>query len=220
MATYQYIQVGLVLMEFLAFLCGIINFKKINNSFWKWFVYYLGFIVAGETVGLLLLYAFHNGTASRDVYNYVVIPVEFLFFCWLYYRYFISNPRLRIWPLAGAAIYAVSWLTDSFFVPGMMIWLFTFSYLVGVVVLLVLTILFFTRFMESKEILHYKNNMMFWISLGLLIFYIITSPYFALRSALYKDNRQIFWIYFYIQFGVNYLMYTLFGLSFVWAKTR
>jgi hypothetical protein len=62
--------------------------------------------------------------------------------------------------------------------------------------------------------------MMFWVCLGLMLFYIGTIPFFAFRKVLYVEHRDFFYVYWYIQFGLNYLMYLLFILSFVWGRPK
>lgn len=220
MKTYQYIQFGLVAAELFAFLSGVYYYQKVKNSYWKWFVFYLGFIVAGEIAGLSTLYYFNNGSLSRDIYNFVIIPCEFLFFIWLFWRYMKKERKFTIWPLIAAVLYAVSWIVNTFFLPDLTIWFFEVSYLTGVVVILVLVMLFFIRFVNADEVTAYKNNILFWVSLGLLVFYLVTSPYFALRTMLYRSNKELFWVYYYVQFAANYFMYIIFAFSFKWAKQQ
>ena len=219
MKTYTIVQIGLVIMEAIACIAGIINWKKIKHTYWKWFVVYLGAIVLCEIIGLSLLYLFKNAGGSRDFYNYFVIPFEFLFLIWLYYQYF-KDEKARYIPVAGAIIYLGSWVINLTIFPDLNFWAMPLPYLVGVIILLLLVILFFFRLVYSDEILGYKRNMMFWVSLGILIFYLVTSPFFGLRQMLYDKYRDIFWIYFYAQFAVNYMMYMFSTIGFLWSKPR
>ncbi len=219
MKTYQLVQYGLVIMEAIAFLIAVFHWQKVKNSYWKWFVVYLGIIVLSEIAGLTLLYHFKLVWSSRNLYTYFVIPLEFLFFFWLYFRYY-ENRSARYWPLVGAVIYAVAALVNFIFYPHTNIGLFPFSYMLGIILVLALAILFFYQLMVGNELLGFKYNTMFWVSLGLLIFYLVSSPYFGLRQLLYAKYRDIFWIYYYIQFGVNYLMYIFFCIAFIWGKAR
>jgi hypothetical protein len=219
MPLYKILQFGLVGMEALACMAGIMHWKKIRTTYWKWFVVYLGVIVISEIIGLSLLYMFENGGASRDLYNYFVIPLEFLFFFWLYYRYFETS-RARYLPLAGTALYVCAWLVNLVIYPGLNFWEMPLPYLAGVIVMLLLVIAYFSRLIFSDKILAYKTDIMFWVSVGVLVFYLVSSPYHGLRWILYYKYPDLFWIYFYTQFAVNYLMYTFFTIGLIWGNPR
>jgi hypothetical protein len=219
MPAYKITQYGLVAMELLAFLTGCYRLKTLRLTYWQWFVYYLGFIAVGEMAGLTLLYGLRLPEFSRGWYNYFVIPVEFLFFYWLYYQYFKPGNK-KYWPLYGAAIYSLSWLVHIFIFDQVNFWSIPFSYMAGVVTVLLLTIVFFADLVVRNKILNFRLNMMFWVSLGLLVFFLVSSPFLGFRNELYSKYRNIFWLYYYIQFGVNYLMYLFFIIALVWGKPR
>lgn len=212
-------QIGLLVLEATACIIGFLNWKKIKTSFWKWFAVYLAVIAICEITGLFLLYFFKETIPSRNLYNYFVIPLEFLFFYWLYYRYYKDKSEKKL-ALASLIIYLPVFVISVIFFDDVTIWLFPFSYLAGIIMLLILIIIFFFRLMRSRQILHFKEDMMFWVSLGLLVFYVVSSPYFGLKQFLYQKHKDVFWIYYYIQFVVNYLMYLFFCFAFIWGKPR
>jgi hypothetical protein len=219
MSMVKTLQIGLIAMEALACSAGLLNWRKFKNSYAKWFVIYLALIAVSELIGISLTYIFQEYSLNKSLYNYFVIPLEFLFFCWLYYQHF-KNSNQKYWPMTGAILYFTSWLINIILLPTLRFWSVPFSYLIGVIVLLVLVIAFFSAFMSSNEILGYRSDLLFWISLGLLIFYVVSSPFYGLRLALYKEHPNLFWLYYYIQFGANYLMYLFFSIALIWGKPR
>jgi hypothetical protein len=224
MRLYQWLQLGLVGMELLACLAGCFHWHKLRHSYWKWFVVYLGIIVLGEATALTALYVFKAGSLSNIIYVYIIIPLEFLFFYWLYFRYFAARTG-KWWPLMGAGIYVASWAVQLLLKQPPVFWQQPLSYLVGIVVMMVLVIRFFVQFVSGEEILGYRQlgyrqHMMFWVSVGLLVFYLVSSPFWALRVELAVKYRHLFWIYYYVQFAVNYLMYLFFAIAFIWGKPR
>ena len=219
MRTYQLIQIGLTFLEAAAFITGLFYWNKVKTSYWKWFVVYLGAIVLGEAAGLLLLYKFREPVISRNLYIYFIIPMEFLFFLWLYGRYYAGKKAAYL-IFAAMGLYLVVFLVNVIFLPGTTIWFFPISYLLGVVLLLLLSVIFFLQLISSDAILGYRKEMIFWVSLGLLVFYLVSSPYFGLKQLLYDKYRGIFWIYYYIQLGCNYLMYLFFCCAFIWGQPR
>lgn len=219
MDTVSIIQLGLNFFELLACVTGFVYWRKINKSYWKWFPVYLGVIVMIELTGKLLMNVYDDREANLALYNYFGIPIQFLFFFWLFYRFF-KTEKLRRWPIAGLAIYLACWMAERFFLTVTRTWFMSFSYTVGNIILLVLIILFFIKFINSDEILKYKQSMMFWVSLGLLAFYLGTFPYYALRNTLFDNYKQLANVYFYISFGLDYLMYILFTIAFIWGRPK
>ncbi len=219
MDTVSVIQFGLIFFELLACVIGFIYWKKIRNTYWRWFPVYLGLIVMIELTGKVLLDVFDDRASNIALYNYFGIPIQFLFFIWLFYCIF-KNKKIKRWPIVGLVTYLGAWITERFFLTDTRTWFMSFSYTVGNAILLILIILFFIKFINSDEILDYKQSMMFWVSLGLLLFYLGTFPYYALRNTLHDNYRQLFNIYFYTSFILDYAMYILFSIAFIWGKAK
>jgi hypothetical protein len=219
MKAYEVLQRAQVAAEAIAFLAGIINWHKVKNTYWKWFVYYCGLIVLCETTGLLITYYYMEILAGRNFYNYFVIPLEFFFFFWLFFKD-LKKGNKHHWPLSCALVYCIAFLVNGFIFPDVLFWSVPVSYMVGVISLLILSLLFFILLARGGDILNYKTNMMFWVCLGVLVFFLISSPFFALRQTLWAKYRDVFWPYYYLQFAVNYLMYLFFATAFIWGKTR
>ncbi len=60
--------------------------------------------------------------------------------------------------------------------------------------------------------------MLFWVSLGLLLYYLGTFPYYGLRNTFVKDFHDVFVTYTYIEYFLNSLMYLMFTISFIWGN--
>lgn len=60
--------------------------------------------------------------------------------------------------------------------------------------------------------------MLFWISLGLLIYYLGAFPYYGMRNVLAKEYKEIYITYGYIIYVLDILMYVMFTISFIWGK--
>lgn len=212
---------GLIFLELLACITGFVYWKKIKDTYWKWFPFYLGILFLTEIAGQILRLVFDDNETNTAIYRYFGIPIQFLFFFWLFYCYFSNlNKKDRIWPPIGAAIYILSWLTEWFFFEKVRWWFMSFSYTIGNIMLLVLVILFFIRFINSEMILKYKQSMMFWVCLGLLIFYLGAFPYFALRNTLFYNFRSVFDVYSYVSLGLDYLMYICFIIAFICSRPK
>lgn len=210
------------IFELTACIAGFVCWNKIRHTYWRWFPVYLAIIVLAELTGEYLLHVEKNLELCINLYSYFTIPAEFIFFYWVFYKYFNSiGSNNNRWPLYAAAIYLICWLIDSLYIKGKMKLLFdSFSYTMGNILLLVLILSFFIKFIKSEELLKYRSNNMFWVCLGLLVFYLGSLPFYGIRTTLYRQYRDIFYLYWYIQFGLGYLMYLFFTISFIWGKPK
>lgn len=218
MDKYFWLKIVLNSFELLAFVAGLIRWKKIRHSYWKWFVLYLGLILLTELVAKYVGYGLRRPKLNAAIYFYFGLPLQFLFFCWLFYKWFTG--KRKIWPIACAVVYVLCWLADFLFLREKRLWFSSFSYTAGNMVLLVLIIMFFIRFINSREILLYKSSMMFWVCLGLLTFYLGTFPFYALRNTLYYHYKQLFYPYWDVSFVLNFLMYIFFAIAFIWGRPK
>jgi len=209
----QYILYGL---ELTACITGIIFWVKIKNSFLKWFPVYLGFIVLAEQSGNWLHYI-KEDQIKGNLITYFVIPVEFLFFYWVYYKTAVTDSGRRL-VIYCTGIYAAGFILDLLFFIGKEYYFMSFSYCIGNLALLIIIIAFFIQFAKSDKIIHFKTELLFWISLGLLIFYLGTLPYFGLLLLLYDEYREVYYVYSNLMFVCNCIMYSLFSIGFICTK--
>jgi hypothetical protein len=194
--------------ELLACIVGFVCWIKIKDTYWRWFPVYLALIVLVEITAEYFLHVKKNLVLNNGIYQYFGLPLEFLFLYWLFYR----------WPLIAAAIYLACWLLDIFYLGQLSLYFESISYIIGTIMLTVLLLIFFINFSKSDAILKYQSSMMFWVCIGLMIFYVGTLPFYGLRTTLYHLDKHFFYAYWYIQFVLNYLMYTLFVVAFIWGK--
>ncbi len=211
-------QYATIFMEFASFLTGLFYWKKIKNTTWKWFVVYLGFIVGGELICNYLSTTIYINNVN-DIFNYITIPVEFLFLYWLYYQHAI-NKKTKLLAITCCLLYGLSFAADQYFFQGKRFLFDSFSYCMGNLLLLLLIISFFVEFSKGNEILHFKSSLIFWVSLGSLVFYLGTLPYFGLIHLLYDKHRTIFNYYTYLFFVFDWIMYLLFIIGFIKWKPK
>jgi hypothetical protein len=211
---YTWIKYGLNFFEILACVIGFLHWKKIRKTYWKLFPVYLFLIVCVELTGKLL-----NKGFNVILYSYFGIPLTFLFFFWLFSKYF-ENRKERKWPLIGMAIYCLAWLGEMFFFNEADPSFISFTYTFGNVILAVFVLLFFLRFISSDDILGYRSNMMFWVCCGLLIFYLGSLPLYGLWNTLSNDYKTVFNVYWIVHMVLNYTMYIFFSIAFIWGKPK
>lgn len=203
----------LLFCEFIALVAGLLMYKSLNKSYWKWFIIYLGYIFIYEIVTHLLKVEFKYKIGVFQ--SYVHIPLEYLFLFWLFAYKSLKNKTLFWWL---SILFLISLVIDNYIKPKG----FSFMSLnttVGNLFLLILVMLEFLNQIKSDMIMSFKENKMFYINIGVTLFYIGNMPFFA----LYFDILEIpkYWNNYYIYFMVsNCLMYLLFAASFVWGKVK
>ena len=190
---------------------ALLHWPKLKNSYWKWFVTYL--------CTLFLIEAFskwglkNNPSYRAYLYDFFGIPIQFLFFYWLYAVKSLKNSGL-FWMCI--LLYSLS------FVPYFMLFskgsiVFSLSYTVGNVLLMWMVFLEIFKQIKSEKILLFRSNFMFYINIGIMLFYIGTLPFFSFYGLILKNENL--WLSYYIFFMVaNHIMYLLFICAFVWGK--
>ena len=210
---------GLNLTELLACIAGFLHWKKLRTTYWKWFPFYLAIIFITELTAKYFLYGMNRPDLNGKLYLYFGIPVQFLFFFWLFKQYY-QQTSIRNWPYIGAVCYVISWVIDLVCFTQSRLWFMSFSYTIGNIILLLFILTFFIRTIRSDEILRIRQDIMFWTCLGLLTFYLGTLPFFGLYNTLNEKYPRIFDLYWYIQLGLDYLMYLFFMMAFICGKPK
>jgi hypothetical protein len=219
MNIYLKLAILLNVFELTACIAGFLNWKKIKNSYWKWFPVYLAVIVAVEIVAELVNHVWKNRAINHHLYFYFAIPLQFLFFFWLFSRWHTSVKEKR-YCYIGAGIYIAAWIVEFFVLSQSRLSFLSFSYTIGNIVLLLLILRFFIIFINSNLILGYRSEMMFWVCLGLLVFYLTTLPFFGLWNTLADKYSSFFNNYYIVQLCLDCLMYLFFTIGFMLGKWK
>lgn len=199
------------LFELGALITGILFYKKFKNSYFRYFIYYLGIIVCCEIAAYFLNEA-KMYEPKNALYDFIVLPLEFLFFHWFYYQ--SGNKKGKVVVIICSAVYIISWVADQLYFKNAKTVFMSLTYSVGSMTLLVLLLSYFNQIISGNEILHFKTDIRFWVSLGILIFYLGTLPYFGLRNVLFTQYNELFRSYTWVMIFLDYAMYLLFAVGF------
>ncbi|WP_257621348.1 hypothetical protein [Chryseobacterium sp. NKUCC03_KSP] len=205
------LQHSMRISEGIAALASILFYKKIKDSYYKYFSLFLILIFCCELFGK---YGSEYISYSKNAfYNYFVIPLEFIFLYWLYAYKSLKNKKL-FWIFT--AIFLLSYIPNElFFLKNKQI--FSFNYTFGSLLLMFLVVMEYYKQINSDNILNFAKNRMFYINLGVTLFYIGTLPFWTFYFQLleHKDLWDLYFNYFLIS-GI--MMYLLFASSFIWGK--
>jgi len=206
----------LFFFEVLACVTGIFYYNKVKNTHWKLFSMYLVFIVLSELAGYYLS-IHHQMAINLNFFNYFEIPVEFIFFFCMFYLTARKNSQ-RLLPFLCTVIYLVFWLIDIFYFSKKTHVFYSVSYTIGNLLLLILILRFFILLATSDEIITFRQNMLFWVSLGLLFFYLGSFPYYGLLNKFGPKYPELTYQYKFVVYGLNSLMYLMFTVSYICGK--
>lgn len=204
---------GLLIAEFLAMLAGFITWKKWKNSYLKWLPVYL--------IVITILEIWHFAFTYLHLYNYanpayvIVVPFEMLFISWFFYK--TLNTKSRSITLAGAAIYIAALVLEKTLFQNNTYYFQSLSYTIGNLFILIYLIIFFIELVKSANIFTFKRLTVFWIACGMLVFYLGTFPFYGLYNELAKD-LDVFMPVAWVATALNYCMYLLFTIGFIWGK--
>lgn len=207
----KFIYESLFWSEGIAALISVCYYKQIKNQYWKYFVFYLIFIFLCECIGKWgENFIDYN---KQAFYNYFVIPVQFIFFFWLYAAKSFEKQKTF---LALSAIYLLSFIPSEFILDTDNV-MFSINYTLGCLILMILVIMEYYKQINSSSILNFNKNPMFYINLGVTLFYIGTLPFWTFFPFIrnYKEIYNIYFSYFLLS-GI--VMYLLFSISFIWGK--
>lgn len=206
----EFIQNSMLFSEGLAAFVALLYYNRLKEIQWKLFAIYLVIIFLGEAYSKWGNFIHFT---KAQYYNYLLMPIQFIFFYWLYAAKSLGKPKL-FWILS--ILYLLSFIPNElYFVKNKIV--FAFNYTLGCLMLMLLVIMEYYKQITSQDILNFYKNKMFYINLGITLAYIGTLPFMTFMSLLvkYKEIWDIYFSYFLIS---GFVMYILFASSFIWGK--
>ena len=210
--------------ELLAAIIATLFFFKYRHTYMKYFLFLLWFIFLSELfaqyihdnkIESLLYFKESNGKYYNHwVYN-ILDTLSFLIYYYIFYNSLktIKHKKVvKIFTMLYILFSIFNWIFVQDFLSEMQSYLF----IIGAIFLIVTIILYFIELLKSEMVLIFHKNLLFWISIGLLIYYAGSIPFAAEYNgyALIPGIHELFLIV-YILATTMYLTFT-FGL--IWSK--
>ncbi|NJM80357.1 MAG: hypothetical protein HC854_13430 [Flavobacterium sp.] len=112
-------------LEILASLIAILYYKCLKHTYWKWFTIYLIIVfLLDVTIAKDIL---ELPIKKQIIYAYVVIPIQFIFFFWLYAYKSLKRKEL-FWIFLSA--YILSFIPVELYFAKLKV-IFSFNYTIG-----------------------------------------------------------------------------------------
>lgn len=212
---FIYFIYALLLFECTAMCTAWLCFKQQPKEM-KYFAFYLTFIFFSEVLGHISQQNIWNHL-NMYYLNLFVIPIEFLFFFWLYYSLTVEKVH-RLLILFFSSIYLLLFMLECFHIQTTVF--LSLSYLFGSISILIMIFGYFLQYLKNGDLQKMKSNPFLHISIGLLLFYLGTSPYYGLKNFIYKEYTEIINNYWYVAICLNCIMYCMFTVSFLCNRRK
>ena len=207
--------------ELFAAILGTIYYYKYKKTYLKYFLYLLWYITFTEFFGDLmiknnfLIYIDQNGIK----YNIWIVNLLYsVFFPMLFFIYYnsIENKKykllIKLFLISFILVSIINWI---FFQNFTLEWS-ELPYIFGSLTMIITIIFYYIELLKSDKIILFHRTLLFWISVGLLIFLAGNIPFIIKINgyALISGVHQIFLIMYILAI----IMYLTFAFGFIWSK--
>jgi len=220
--------VAIHIIELIAALAGTYYYLKTRDEQMKIFIYYLWFVVFIETIGMygyLLQNNYDNkwfiwvknsvfcsNTWLYNIFSFVSVLMLGNFFLKIIQDKF-SKMIIKIAVLIYAAFAIIYFITSgTFFYKSL-----PYDVFVETFIIFIFVILYYKGLLSSDRILKFYKLPIFYISSGLLLFYLCTAPLFTFNSYFYEVNNSFVQFRYKYMFVVNTLLYSCYTFAFLYT---
>ena len=208
--------------QLLAAIVGTIYFYKYKNTSLKYFLFLLWYIVftdffslyASKT-GTLTFYTDENGNHYTVWFYNLLRLVTFTTLFFVYHNY-LNNLKFKKWIKVFSIIYIIIFITNWLFIQNFIKEKSELPRIMGSLFLIATVIFYFIELLSSEKIVVFHKMLLFWISVGLLLFYTGTIPFVLKYNgyALIPGIHELFLIIYVLAI----IMYLTFTFGFIWSK--
>ncbi|MEM7108064.1 MAG: hypothetical protein AAF519_07545 [Bacteroidota bacterium] len=199
--------------ELVTLVVGAVYYKKYSSSFVKYFFFLLGVVVTLEFTVWTMKQFFGMPLQNWYIYN-ILTSIQYVYYFILYEKV-MSRYRTRQWVRIFLFVFLISVLVNFIFIQRLAVDgpFHSYSFVLGAVLLIVSIGLFFAEMLQTEKVLYFKTHLMFWISIGLFVFYtgvipLILSINFLPQGISLNTLNGIL-------FTLNFMMYACFSVGFI-----
>ena len=193
-------------------IAGSLCYYKYKDTYLKYFLFLLWYIVLNDFTARY----YSQNISIFNVFFYNIFQiVSFTFYILLFKNAVKSLKSKKIISILLACYYA-SYLINLLFIDDFFRDYFSNTYITGGVVIITSILIYLYEILNSDKIIHINKMMVFWISIGLLLFLLPNIPFNVIRN-YYKTSPTIPYIY-----AVNFLLVFVYNLiiisGFIWSS--
>ena len=223
--TLELIRENSKYIELLAALVGTIFYYKYKHTYLKYFLFLLWYIFLSEffvgyirdnKIDFFLHYSKTGIIYTHWVYN-ILDTISFLVYYYIYYKSMSSNEKYKNWIKKFAIAYIVISILNWSFIQNFFEELQSYLFIIGAIFLIIAILFYFIELLKSEKILVFHKNLLFWISIGLLLYYAGNIPFAAELNGYALIPGGIHKLFLIVNI-LAIIMYLLFTFGFIWSK--
>lgn len=173
---YSYLGNAGSLLQLIVAITASFYFYKYKSTFLKYFLAILWF---GVLIDAVAIYCIENFNYNAIVYNlYHLFNFTLLL---LIYRAHVEKTKNKKLISYFIYIFLLVYIFNMFF-QNYITQILTAPFIVGGIFVITSIILYFTEILYSDKLLNITRNLLFWISTGLLLYFIVKIPTRLLRN--------------------------------------
>ncbi|WP_147278514.1 hypothetical protein [Marinirhabdus gelatinilytica] len=197
----------------MAVLLAFISYPKYSHTYLRFFPWLLLYVLLTEVFAIPIYEAFETNVVLYNVYNVVF----FMYFYFIFYKK-EENKRNRVWIKTVAGIFILASIINlsfrSFiFQPQLL------AYIVGACALILCIILYFIDILYTPQILNIRKDLLFWVSTGLLLFYVGYIPIKVTRH-FFEEPGHEFGTLMIVHRILILVMNICFIIGFLWTRKK
>ena len=193
----------------IALISAIVFWKYYKYSLQRYFPHLLVLILVTEILSTTLK-EFITGFNASPLYNILSIISIYFYLIWFFLILKKSN-LIKI----GIYIFSAS-IIFSIFKYSFLSEIYKTMWFTGAILILIASVIYYNILLKDDNLLYYKSNQTFWISSGLLIFYIGYLPLLLFFSYGYIKSNSLY--YRIPVLLLNFALYGSFAKSFICSK--
>jgi hypothetical protein len=200
--------ISIVLFESIVFILSVIFYRSLKRSKLVTLPYFLFFVLAGELMGQQVAKWYHSNIAYYNIFS----SLQIIYYLLLIYYNICSTRTKKIFAYCIAFFVLVT--IGNYFLIGEGE-LVSYSFATGFLLITLGSAYFFYELLLSPAVENYLTYPLFWIMLGLFVFYVCNIPYMSVYNYLSLNFPKIHGAYFKIIEILNYLMYSFFIIGII-----
>ena len=204
----------IIYLALLSSLVGCFFYSKLPNNKAKFILFIIILSLMTEFIGKY--FTKWTGMINYYVYNFYMLASFSAYIILL--RMQLCNYKFKTVALYFLILFYAFYFLNLYYFQAENDTVFTNSFALGVVLILILSCFYFIEIFNSEKILNFKKSIYFWFILGILLFHVPFLPFMlALKWFLIKNDATIFSL---VLFILNFLMYTCFIIGFLWSEKK
>ena len=201
--------------ELVSFILSIIYYKNLKKNRLKTFPYFLFFVLAGELAGIFLAKKYHTNIAFYNIFTLAQIA----FYLLLIYNSIDLSKGKKVIAFC-IILFVLTSIVNFIYIKDINSELISYAFTIGCVLITIGASYFFYELLHSSNVENYATYSMFWVVLGLFIFYVCNIPYMSVYNYLSINYKTIFNAYFKIIYFLLYIMYSFFIIGIICSSKK